>query len=156
MKTIAWNDEPHEVDPRVRGNAVRAGLVHPLHRRVRVVEGEQGEQLRELDAVLDLAVLVDAEDVQRRARLGLRQALEDRELGRLVLGHRAGGPVTHEQLRRRGDRRRSVSATISADAVAALAVAAQPARRVHSGDEEAGDDDPGEVHVHELVPHVAR
>ena len=73
----------------------------------------------DLDAVADPPVDVDAADRQRRAALGLVEALERGELDRLVLGEEAGRPVADADLHR-GDGRRHREGEQEAEPVVAV------------------------------------
>ena len=51
---------------------------------MRIVVREQRQQVGDAQRAFDLAVHVDAADVQRRALLGVRDAFDRGELGRLL------------------------------------------------------------------------
>ena len=82
--------------------------------------------------------------------VGLLHALHPGELDRLVLGDRAGGGVAHAQLDRRGDRGQR-QRNQKAEAMMAVAPAAQHAHRVDGGHEESRDHVRREDHVGRLV-----
>jgi hypothetical protein len=134
---------------------VRRHLVEALDLRGRVVVGEQRQEVRDLDAVLHLALVgvVVAADRERRALLGAGDALEGGELRRLVLGDLAAGPVPDDDLHRGGERREGQRHD-ERRAVVVVALALQPRAGVDGGHDEARDDVAREVHVDELVPEV--
>ena len=125
--------------------------IQALNGRVRVVIGQQRQQARDFDAVDDLVAVVPAQQVLRRSAGGLTESFQGGQLGRLIAGDLARGPVTDHHLQRRGDRRgrqrhRQRGALITAPATA------QKSPGICAGDQETGDDVTGEVHVHELMP----
>ncbi len=117
------------------------------------MERQQRQALRDRDPPLDLAVLIPAAEVQRRAALGVAQTLERGELRRLRLGHLARDPVADDQLHRRRERR-DRQRNRQRDPLVASPAPAQAPDGVRPGDQEAANDEPGEVHVHELEADV--
>src|SRR5207247_4968970 len=79
--------------------------VESLDLGVEPMEGEQGEQVRQRNPVLDLPTRVPTEDVDGGARGGLAKPLEGGELGRLRARDLAAGPVADEGLCDRRERR---------------------------------------------------
>ncbi len=142
--------DPHDVDRRLVG---LGHGVEALHLGVRVVERQQRQALRDRDPVLHLAVVVPAAERQRRAALGVADALERGELRRLGLRDLARRPVADDELHRRGERR-DRQRDRQRDPLVAAPAPAQPPDRVRARHEEARDDEPREVHVHELVGDV--
>src|ERR687888_2461273 len=100
---------------------------------------EEGQELRNADPVLNLAVRVPTEDVEGGAARGRAHALHRGQLDGLMLRDGAPRPVTHEYLNRRGERRdrqwyRQRGALVATEAPA------QPRHRICAGHEEARDD----------------
>jgi hypothetical protein len=110
------------------------------------VEGEDGQQAGDLDAVDDRVAVVPAEQVLGGAPGGLREAFDRGELDRLVGSHVAGRPVPDDHLERRGDARGRHG---DAERRALVAAAAAPQERpgVGAGEQETAHDIGGEVHV---------
>jgi hypothetical protein len=115
------------------------------------VEGEDRQELRDLDAVHDRVPVVVPEDVLGCASGGLRESLHRGQFHGLVLGHVARGPVADDHLQRAGD-----GAGGHRDAEGGLLVPAATAAEhrpgVGAGEQEPAHDVGGEVHVHVLAP----
>ena len=117
---------------------------------VRVMEGEQRQQPGDVDAPDDRVPVVPAEQVLGGAPGGLCQAFHRGELDRLVGRDVAGRPVADDHLQRRGDAR---GGHRDAERRPLVAAAAAPQERpgVGAGEQEAGHDVGGEVHVRVLA-----
>ena len=114
------------------------------------MEGEQRQQPGDVDAPDDRVPVVPAEQVLGGAPGGLCQAFHRGELDRLVGRDVAGRPVADDHLQRRGDAR---GGHRDAERRPLVAAAAAPQERpgVGAGEQEAGHDVGGEVHVRVLA-----
>ena len=91
----------HDVD---RRPVLLGGLLQAGHHAVRVVVDQQREAVGDLQGVVQLVVVVDAAERQRRLALRLVLRLHRGELGRLQLRDGVGDPVADPDLDRREDR----------------------------------------------------
>jgi hypothetical protein len=90
-----------------------------------------------------------------RCPLGrVREPLDRGELEWLGLRYIARCPIADEQLDGRGERR-DRQRDRQRGALVAGPFSAQAPDRVDAGEQEAGDDVAGHIHVHQLVPEVA-
>src|SRR5690348_6160426 len=140
--------EPDHVHRRLVG---QRDDVQALHGGVRVVEGEQRQQPRDLDPVHHRVPVVPAEQVLGRAARGDSEALHRGQLDRLGLAHVPGGPVAHHDLKRGRDGGRG-----QRDAEPGPLVPPPPSAQEGPGvgarHQEARHDVGREVHMHVLGP----
>ena len=145
--------EAHDVDRRAVVAAATAS--RPSHPRVRVVEGQQREQLAGSPMPnLTSPSLVPAEDVDRRALLGRAQPLERGELGRLVTRPPRAPPSRRRAAAPARPAPRSSAGSPAPCARSGPSARAGARRRRPPATTKPGDDVAREVHVDELVPEV--
>ena len=110
MPTITWNEL--RTTP-TGGRSSLRNRVEPLDLGVGVVEGEQREQLRDLDAAVHLAVDVDPAHREARAVGRLVESLDRRELGRLAPRRPCAPPSRRRRSARAPPGRRTASGITS-------------------------------------------
>ena len=129
-----------EVDDRDRRAVGGRERVEALHERVRVVEGEEAQAVRD----------AQRPDAQRRARLGLEVALHRRELGGLGARDLTGAHVAAERLEERGRAADAQRDRDRAPVEEVPRVLAQPVG-VDGRDREADGGEGGQRHVQRLA-----
>ena len=122
--------------------------IHALDRRLRIVVGEDRQQVRDLDAADDLLLLIVGIPKQRQwgARRRFVQALHRGQLQRLVLRHHDGDEITRDELDRHHDRGEG-KPDREALAVVFVTTPLEHADGIDGGDGEARADECGKQHV---------